>query len=142
MKKLLFLFSLTIIALSCTDRKHEIERNDIIGEWKEVQRRNATYATLRDVTSCKNDEKGQVFIFTANGKYVSKSQCPNDKPVGMGRWEYRDNVISMTSEKYNIKFSISYVESGKIKFSQLLYTEEGITRDLFDVGFYSILEKQ
>ncbi|KAF2518338.1 copper resistance protein NlpE [Flavobacterium salilacus subsp. salilacus] len=144
MKKVLMLLFFAAIAISCTQVKRLIEAEDIVGKWKEVQGRKTKNSPVEDIIVNCNDSlsNGDIFFFNTDGTYLKRSICPDRQHEEEGTWVYRNNIISLTTGKDNIKFSVSDAGKNKIKLSSLLINIDGTVIDDFDMGFFVVLEKQ
>ncbi|AXG74015.1 hypothetical protein DVK85_07060 [Flavobacterium arcticum] len=123
--------------------KSIVEEDDIIGRWEVIQEGKVNRVSLKDiVVDCEEGTYGVLYTFDIGDTFSQKSICPNGKPTKKGTWVYRDNILSLTMEGDNVKFSVSDAGKNKIKLSSLLVNIEGSVLDKFDNGFYIILEKQ
>jgi len=144
MKKLSLLLLLVVSAISCSGDDKVIEREDIIGQWKEIQRRPTKKTPVYNIPDC-GDEKanGQLYTFKADSTYTVRNFCPGGKPEENGRWIYRDHVISLTKDSINMKYSLVNEGDNRIKFAFISYENNGRSNmDGFEMGYYSMFEKQ
>ena len=140
MKKNLVLSILAVFIFSCTTNKTVVEKKELVGEWKEIKGRATKNAGVKDIiTDC---EDGCSFTFKNDGTYFYNGACDDKKPEENGTWIYRDNILSLTTGKDNIKFSVSGVGEDKLKLSSLSINIDGNLSDNFDMGFFVILERQ
>lgn len=143
MKKLILLL-IVVTAVSCSEDKRIVEREDIIGEWKEIQRRNTKKIPVYDILDCDDkNANGELYTFNADSTYTVRGICPGVEPEVKGEWIYRDNIISLMKGEYNYKFSVVYEGNNKIKFAVVSVEKNGLSNvDFFQLGTYSIFEKQ
>jgi len=122
MKQALLLIFIFTIA-SCSEEKKVIERKDIIGQWKEIQRKPSKRRSAINFVECKGNVIGQLYTFNADSTYTAKGYCPgNTKPEEKGTWMYRNNVLSITNDSIKWRYSVSDAGDNKIKF--LVVTSE------------------
>ncbi|KAF2518337.1 copper resistance protein NlpE [Flavobacterium salilacus subsp. salilacus] len=147
MKKVLMLLFFVAIAISCTQGKRVIEKDDILGEWKEIQVRKTKNTPVEKISDCSNDglTKGSVYTFNSDGTYLQKAICPDAKSEERGRWSYSDNIlvlkINASNEEIEYKYSVSDQGKNQIKFSFVLFRKDANIIDYID-GYYVVLEKQ
>lgn len=143
MKKI-FLFILTIMIFGCSASKRIIEKDYILGQWKEIQGRATKNSPVKDAADdcLGGPNSSSMFLFKNDGSYSYNDNCSEQKYKEKGTWEYRDHILSLTTGNDNIKFSVSYAGKNKIKFSSLLINMDGDVVDNFDFGYFVILEKQ
>lgn len=144
MKKFILLLLISETASSCAEDKKFIEREDVIGEWKEIQRRNTNKVPVFNIPDCGDkNATGELYTFNVDSTYTVKSICPGGEPEEKGTWIYRDHVLSLTKDSINIKFSLTHEDRNKIRFNVISWENNGVSHvDMFKLGTYSVFEKQ
>ena len=144
MKKIILLLLIAVAAISCSQDKKIIEREDLIGQWKEIQRRATLKTPVHDIPDCEDKHMyGELYTFNTDINYTVKNICPGGKPEEKGTWIYRDNILSLMKGEYNYKISVLDEGSDKVKFAVVSAEKNGVSVvDFFQVGTYSIFEKQ
>lgn len=142
MKNIIIVF-FAIIMFSCSKEKRMIDRSELIGQWKEIQRKNTKTGSLRDISGCEGKIEASTYTFKADNICITKNYCDNSEPEKKGTWMYRDNVLSIVNGDMNLKYSVS--DAGDNKIRLLIVTAEvngfsSVDWDMMEV--YSILEKQ
>lgn len=144
MRELSLLLLLVISSIACSGDKKMLQSEDIIGQWKEIQRRPTIKTPVYNIPDC-GDEKanGQLYTFKADSTYTVRDFCPGGKPEEKGRWIYRDHVISLTKDSINMKYSLVDEGDNKIKFAIISWESNGVSPiDGFAMGYFSMFEKQ
>jgi hypothetical protein len=144
MKKILIQFTFLVTVIGCSDYNSGIQKEDIVGEWKEIQVRNTKNSPIKNVVvNCEDSlSDAGICFFNPDGTYTQDDICPDKEPEQKGKWEYRDSIISLTIGKDNMKFSVSDAGKDKIKLSSLSIDIDGTVTDKSDSGFFIVLEKQ
>lgn len=142
MKKIVLLIFIVALA-SCSKEKRVIERSDLIGQWKEIERKPTKRRPPINV-ECKGNISGLLYTFNADSTYTAMGYCPENKiPGEKGTWMYRNNVLSITNDSIKWRYSVSDAGDKKIKF--LVVTSEVNRESYVDwdlMEFSIILEKQ
>lgn len=145
MKKTLLLFFAGAI-IGCSEGKKIIEKEDIMGQWKEVQVKKTRKTLVMDVTDCENKGGGDIYTFNADGSYTTKNFCTGEMDSEGNTWTYEDNILDLKDKDsegnlFEVRYSVSDNGNNQLKLSLVFNQYNGhCPVDMY--GYYVVLDKQ